>query len=85
MKRRARGPLIGGLALAMVATLGGTASLTDQDPARTGQVAGDTKDAAGGLLSRLGDAARGLVNGGSGRAAPEIINAGLARDEKPVP
>lgn len=83
MKRRSRGPLIGGLALAMVATLGGMEVLPDRNPART-EHAASAKDDEGGLLSRLGDAARELVNGGRGKAKPEVISAGLARDEKPL-
>ncbi|MFJ8582046.1 DNRLRE domain-containing protein [Micromonospora sp. NPDC093277] len=83
MRRSSRGPLIGGLALAMVATLGGAAVLPDRNPAANGQAAESAKDDRG-LLNRLGDAARGLVDGGSHRAKPEVVSAGLFRNEKPL-
>ncbi|WP_262285999.1 DNRLRE domain-containing protein [Micromonospora sp. MA102] len=76
MKRRSRGPLIGGLALALVATLGGSQVLLDRSAA-------GTTEADGGLLDRLGDAARGLVDGGQGRTKPEVVSAGLSLSEKP--
>ncbi|MET7818024.1 DNRLRE domain-containing protein [Micromonospora zamorensis] len=81
MKRRSRGPLIGGLALVMVATLGGMEVLPDRTPERTDQVA-EAKDDQG-LLSRLGGAARQLVNGGPGGAEPEVVSAGLSVNEQP--
>ncbi|WP_445319867.1 golvesin C-terminal-like domain-containing protein [Micromonospora sp. ZYX-F-536] len=81
MKRRSRGPLIGGLALAMVATLGGMEVLPDRTPQRTDQVA-EAKDDEG-LLSRLGGAARQLVNGGPRGAEPEVVSAGLSLSEQP--
>ncbi|MFD6716865.1 DNRLRE domain-containing protein [Micromonospora chalcea] len=85
MRRPSRGALIGGLALAMVATLGGAAVLPDRDPAATEQAAAPSgKNDDSGLLDRLGDAARGLVAGGGNRARPEVVSAGLHRDEKPV-
>ncbi|MBQ0901308.1 DNRLRE domain-containing protein [Micromonospora sp. U21] len=80
MKKKARGPLIGGLVLAMVATLGGMEVLPDQDPQRAGQAASAEDE---GLLSRLGNAARGLVDGGPRKAKPEVVSAGLAVHEKP--
>ena len=38
-----------------------------------------------GLLPRLGDAAKGLVDGGSRPAKPEVVSAGLAVQEKAAP
>lgn len=84
MKRRSRGPLIGGLAWAMMATLGGMEALPDRNPAGADRTA--SAQAEDGLLSRLGNAARDLVNGGPRRAKPEVVAAGLARNEKsPTP
>ncbi|MFU8874456.1 DNRLRE domain-containing protein [Micromonospora sp. SL4-19] len=85
VKRRARGLLIGGLVVAVVATMGGLEALSGRDPDRSGradQAADTAKDDDGGLLSRVGDAARGLVGSGSGGARPEVVSAGLFRDEK---
>lgn len=83
MKGRSRGLLIGGLAVAVVATLGGTEAVPGRDPGRTDQAVGSAKDDGGGFLSRFGDAAHGLVDGGPRRARPEVVSAGLFRDEKP--
>ncbi|WP_176738273.1 DNRLRE domain-containing protein [Micromonospora pallida] len=60
-------------------------AVTGRDPGRTDQAAHSAKDDEGGLLSRLGDAARGLVDGGPDRARPEAISAGLFRSEKALP
>ncbi|OKI58008.1 hypothetical protein A6A27_07155 [Micromonospora sp. CB01531] len=68
--------------VAMVATLGGMEALPGGDSDRADQAAGSGKDDEGGVLSRLGDAARGLVGGGSGRARPEVVSAGLFQAEK---
>ncbi|SCL51147.1 hypothetical protein [Micromonospora eburnea] len=84
MKGRSRGLLIGGLVVAMVATLGGMEALPGRDSGRADQAAGGDKDESGGLLSRLGDAARGLADGGEGRARPEVVGAGLFQAEKPL-
>ncbi|MGI5519790.1 DNRLRE domain-containing protein [Micromonospora sp. CA-259024] len=87
MKKRMRGPLIGGLALALVATLGGMEVLPDQHPNATDR-ADRTASAAEdeGFLSRVGKAAESLVGGGgSDRARPEAISAALAVHEKPPP
>ncbi|MEV4764361.1 DNRLRE domain-containing protein [Micromonospora chokoriensis] len=82
MKKRLRGPLIGGLALALVATLGGTEVLSDRQPDSADRAASAVED--DGFLSRVGKAADNLVGGsGSGRAKPEVISAGLAVQEKP--
>ncbi|MEV1154938.1 DNRLRE domain-containing protein [Micromonospora chokoriensis] len=82
MKKRLRGPLIGGLALALVATLGGTEVLSDRQPDSADRAASAAED--DGFLSRVGKAADNLVGGsGSGRAKPEVISAGLAVQEKP--
>ncbi|MET8361700.1 DNRLRE domain-containing protein [Micromonospora sp. NPDC005171] len=54
--------------------------LPDQDPQRADQAAGAEDE---GLLSRLGRAAGGLVDGGPRKAKPEVISAGLAVNEKP--
>ncbi|MFE9207575.1 hypothetical protein, partial [Micromonospora sp. NPDC007230] len=59
-------------------------ALPGRDSDRADQAAGSGKDDEGGLLSRLGDAARGLVDGGSGRARPEVVSAGLFQAEKPL-
>ncbi|WP_158074084.1 golvesin C-terminal-like domain-containing protein [Micromonospora sp. CB01531] len=56
--------------------------LPDRSPDRTDRAA-DTSNADSGLIARLGDAARALVDGGPGRAKPEVISAGLAQSEKP--
>ncbi|MEV4465897.1 DNRLRE domain-containing protein [Micromonospora echinofusca] len=77
MKRKLRGPLIAGLVVALAATVGGTQVLSDRKPEKTATAAKDD-----GLLSRLGDAAKGLVDGGSRPARPEVIGAGLAVQEK---
>ncbi|MGS2615359.1 golvesin C-terminal-like domain-containing protein [Micromonospora sp. LZ34] len=77
MKRKLRGPLIAALVLALVATLGGTQLLPDQERNSAANSEGD-----GNLLSRLGDAAGNLVNGGSRPAKPEVVSAGLAVQEK---
>ncbi|MFE9653200.1 DNRLRE domain-containing protein [Micromonospora sp. NPDC006431] len=61
-------------------------ALSGRDPDRAGradQAASGAKDGDDGLLSRIGDAARGLVGSGSGGARPEVVSAGLFRDEKP--
>ncbi|MBM0237950.1 hypothetical protein JNW88_13765 [Micromonospora sp. ATA32] len=82
MKRRSRGPLIGGLVLAMVATLGGMEVLPDRSPDsgdRTASAANEDE----GVLSRLGGAARELVDGGPRKAKPEVVSAGLSLSEKP--
>ncbi|MFU8854667.1 hypothetical protein ACNAW0_27390, partial [Micromonospora sp. SL1-18] len=83
MKRRTRVPLIGGLVLAMVATLGGMEVLPDHSPDRVDRADGAAGTSDGGLLARLGDAAQLLVSGGGGRAKAEVISAGLAVSEKP--
>ncbi|GAA4572708.1 hypothetical protein GCM10023176_36200 [Micromonospora coerulea] len=82
MKRRSRGPLIGGLVLAMVATLGGMEVLPDRNPDSGDRTASAAKKDEG-LLSRLGGAARQLVDGGPGKAKPEVVSAGLSLSEKP--
>ncbi|MEV0427822.1 DNRLRE domain-containing protein [Micromonospora sp. NPDC050495] len=56
--------------------------LPDRTPERADR-ASHTSDADGGLIARLGDAARGLVEGGSGRAKAEVGSAGLSLSEKP--
>ncbi|MCO1597713.1 DNRLRE domain-containing protein [Micromonospora sp. RHAY321] len=55
--------------------------LPDRTPQRTDQVA-EAKDDEG-LLSRLGGAARQLVNGGPRGAEPEVVSAGLSLSEQP--
>ncbi|MET8232186.1 DNRLRE domain-containing protein [Micromonospora sp. NPDC005298] len=55
--------------------------LPDRTPERVDQVA-EAKDDAG-LLSRLGGAARQLVNGGPRGVEPEVIGAGLSVTEQP--
>lgn len=71
-----------GLALALVATLGGTEVLSDRQPDSADRAASAAED--DGFLSRVGKAADNLVGGsGSGRAKPEVISAGLAVQEKP--
>ncbi|WP_124777863.1 DNRLRE domain-containing protein [Micromonospora inaquosa] len=87
MKTRLRGPLIGGLALVLVATLGGTEVLPDRysdATDRADRTASAVEDA--GFLSRVGKAAGSLVGGGgSDRARPEAVSAALAVHEKPPP
>nr|WTA65836.1 DNRLRE domain-containing protein [Micromonospora sp. NBC_00855] len=84
MKKKLRGPLIGGLALALVATLGGMEVLPDQQPDSADRAASAAED--DGFLSRIGKAADNLVGGsGSGRAKPEAVSAALAVQEKPPP
>ncbi|MER7473983.1 DNRLRE domain-containing protein [Micromonospora sp. NPDC000018] len=80
MKRKLRGPLIAGLVVALAATLGGTQVLSEREPDSAATAAEDD-----GLLSRLGDAAKGLVDGGSRPAKPEVIGAGLTVQEKAPP
>lgn len=82
MKGRSRGLLIGGLVVTMVATLGGTTVLPGRDTDRSDQAAAHNDD--GGLLSRLGEAARDLVGGGSGRTKPEAASAAPAALKKPA-
>ncbi|MEU4770963.1 DNRLRE domain-containing protein [Micromonospora sp. NPDC023644] len=77
MKRKLRGPLIAGLVVALAATVGGTQVLSDRKPEKAATAAKDD-----GLLSRLGDAAKGLVDGGSRPARPEVVGAGLTVQEK---
>ncbi|WP_433649917.1 DNRLRE domain-containing protein [Micromonospora zamorensis] len=82
MKKKLRGPLIGGLTLALVATLGGTEVLSDHQPDSADRAANAAED--DGFLSRVGKAADNLVGGsGSDRARPEVVSAGLAVQEKP--
>ncbi|WP_405104077.1 DNRLRE domain-containing protein [Micromonospora sp. NBC_01412] len=66
----------------MVATLGGTTVLPGRDTDRSDQAAAHNDD--GGLLSRLGEAARDLVGGGSGRTKPEAASAAPAALKKPA-
>ncbi|MFD6679900.1 golvesin C-terminal-like domain-containing protein [Micromonospora parva] len=84
MKKKLRGPLIGGLALALVATLGGTEVLSDRQPDSADRAASAAED--DGFLSRVGKAAESLVGGGeSDRARPEAVSAALAVHEQPPP
>ncbi|MER7415782.1 DNRLRE domain-containing protein [Micromonospora peucetia] len=80
MKRKLRGPLIAGLVVALAATVGATETLSERKPENAATAAQDD-----GLLSRLGDAAKGLVDGGSRPAKPEVVSAGLAVQEKAPP
>ncbi|MEV1143676.1 DNRLRE domain-containing protein [Micromonospora sp. NPDC049799] len=80
MKRKLRGPVIASLTVALVATLGGTAVLSDQKPQSSAGA-----DDEPGLLERIGDAAKGLVDGGDPPPEPEVVGAGLAVNEKPTP
>ncbi|MEV4481857.1 DNRLRE domain-containing protein [Micromonospora coxensis] len=88
MKRRSRGPLIGGLVLALVATLSGMEALPGEQPDQRLKDADQAANAAedDGFLQRMGNAAREMVGGGGpGRAKPEVVSAGLAVSEKPPP
>ncbi|WP_147437332.1 hypothetical protein [Micromonospora musae] len=78
MRRNLRGPLIAALVMALAATVGGTAVLSDQRP----EGSASAHDDGTGLFDRLGDAARGLVGDGPGRPRPEVISAGLSVHEK---
>ncbi|SCL69514.1 DNRLRE domain-containing protein [Micromonospora peucetia] len=80
MKRKLRGPLIAGLVVALAATVGATEALSERKPENAATTAQDD-----GLLPRLGDAAKGLVDGGSRPAKPEVVSAGLAVQEKAAP
>ncbi|MEV6813907.1 DNRLRE domain-containing protein, partial [Micromonospora sp. NPDC051296] len=80
MKRGLKRSLIAVLAVALVATLGGTQLLSDPRPDSSASASGEP-----GLLERVGDAARNLVDGGPRPAKPEVISAGLTVDEKPPP
>ncbi|MFI0797085.1 DNRLRE domain-containing protein [Micromonospora rubida] len=66
----------------MVATLGGTTVLPGRDTDRSEHAAAHNDD--GGLLLRLGEAARHLVGGGSGRAKPEAVSAAPVALTKPA-
>ncbi|MFG1777592.1 DNRLRE domain-containing protein [Micromonospora sp. NPDC049048] len=80
MKRKLRGPLIAGLVVALAATVGGTQVLSEREPDNAA-----TAEQDDGLLSRLGDAAKALVDGGSRPGRPEVVSAGLAVQEKTPP
>jgi YD repeat-containing protein len=80
--KRLRVCLVLGLALLLVATLGGSVSLPLGPSGPPSSVSAG--DGGPGLVSRLGSAARGLVNGGGGKARPEPVSAGLAVDQ-PAP
>ncbi|MGK5441503.1 DNRLRE domain-containing protein [Micromonospora sp. URMC 105] len=68
--------------LALVATLGGMEALPDDEPG-TATVPTATATEEEGFLSKLGSAARGLVDPGPRKARPEVVGAGLAMSEKP--
>ncbi|MEU4681427.1 DNRLRE domain-containing protein [Micromonospora sp. NPDC023737] len=78
MRRNLRGPLIAALVVALAATVGGTAVLSDQRP----EGSASAQDDGEGLFDRLGDAARGMVGDGPSRPRPEVISAGLSVQEK---
>ncbi|MGN9892070.1 golvesin C-terminal-like domain-containing protein [Micromonospora sp. L31] len=73
--------------LALVATLGGMEALPGRQPdqrlADADLTAGAPEDE--GLFSKLGNAARDMVDGGPRKARPEAVSAGLAVNEKPPP
>jgi RHS repeat-associated protein len=66
----------------MVATLGGMEVLPDRH-SDTSEPAASAAKQDEGLPSRLGGAARQLVDGGPGRAKPEVVSAGLSLSEQP--
>ncbi|MET7749730.1 DNRLRE domain-containing protein [Micromonospora sp. NPDC005367] len=78
MRRNLRGPLIAALVVALAATVGGTAVLSDQRL----EGSASAQDDGEGLFDRLGDAARGMVGDGPSRPRPEVISAGLSVQEK---
>ncbi|SIS03703.1 hypothetical protein SAMN05444858_14812, partial [Micromonospora avicenniae] len=80
MARRWRVPVVGGLALVLVATLGGMEALPGQASRPADQTA--SAEDGKGLFGRLGDAARGMVGDGPSRPRPEVISAGLSVQEK---
>ncbi|MEV6815676.1 DNRLRE domain-containing protein, partial [Micromonospora sp. NPDC051296] len=88
MKRRLRRPLIAVLTVALVAALGGTQLVRESrmdSAASAGPDSAAETDDEPGLLDRIGNAARNLVNGGPRPAEPEVISAGLAVNEKLPP
>ncbi|MDH6462647.1 RHS repeat-associated protein [Micromonospora sp. A200] len=82
MKRRSRGPLVGGLVLALVATVGWMEVPDDQ---RGGAVPVAKAEEDDGFFSKLDNAARDLVDGGPRKARPEVVGAGLTVSEQPPP
>ncbi|MEQ4305513.1 DNRLRE domain-containing protein [Plantactinospora sp. B6F1] len=75
-----RGVLATVLLLALVVTLGGVEALPTREPTPSGAAGGERND--GGWLSRLGEAARGLVGAaGPRRERSEPVSPGLAVDQ----
>ncbi|MFB9238417.1 DNRLRE domain-containing protein [Plantactinospora siamensis] len=82
MRQRMRIPLIVVLILAMMGSLGGATVWRSRSAGTTNTAAGSGSHP--GVLSRLGDAARGLVGGGHSRPRPQPVEAGLAVN-RPAP
>ncbi|SCG67212.1 RHS repeat-associated core domain-containing protein [Micromonospora siamensis] len=92
MEKRSRVPLIGGLVVALVATLGGMEALPGRysgpQAAHAAPKGAPTPEGTAeeddGFLSKLGRAARGVVAGGKPEAKAEAPAAGLAVSEPPA-